>query len=110
MLLLPEGLLLPWLGCLVAVAQAPAEGSKASVRPRGRPGHFSVRAQRKVTRRNGLLDKPAPRRRGQGVSTRHPWLGRKTPHIHVRRPSGLDAVPWFQNDATATTRHRHRRR
>ena len=22
--------------------------------------------------------------------TRHPWLGRKTPHIHVRRPPGLE--------------------
>jgi len=77
-------------------------------------GYFSLLAQRKVTKRNGLPRHDnqairysarifrlacAARASGAGVRQRarqcrassasSPCLGRKTPHIHVRRPPGL---------------------
>ncbi|TWT19296.1 hypothetical protein FQY83_13140 [Luteimonas marina] len=65
----------------------------ASVRLR-RPGSFLlISVKRNEPKKNAFPDKANPRTgsvRGFSDTASLPW--RKTPHIHVRRPTGLESV------------------
>ena len=77
---------------LISSLESGRARSKASARHE-RAGHFSLLAQRKVTKRNGL-----PRRSKSGTwlvpgfSDSPSWLGRKTAGIHARRPPGVRSM------------------
>jgi hypothetical protein len=65
--------------------------AKNSFRPLTRPGSFLLAsAKRNGTKEKRFLDNSSPIRHSfRDFPTRHPWLGRKTPHIPVQRPPGL---------------------
>jgi len=84
----------PLAGRRVEALHLAAAQHDRTLRPLARPSSFLlVDAKRNGTKEKRLPDEANPARHSfRDFSTRHPWLDRKTPHIHVRRPSGLEAI------------------
>src|SRR5690606_17605928 len=67
----------------------PIERESSGFRPlRGR-GHFLEKRQKSETKENALCQQQSRQFTGEGIFLRDILSHRKTPHIHVRRPPGL---------------------